>query len=279
MSRRDDDRGYSESRRHQSKPERDSSPKRSKRDVKIATEDSDRDQKHHRRLQDALPLDDPKYPDSKLESGAGNKKPNKKDDGQHKEGPTKHSSDRSDLKSYSQHDEHRGNSGRDRASKDDGRWKDSSRRGKLDDRKPNNRVSVSTYDSKLGNSDRSRHRSDKTDQPPLKKRTFTERKVSPTANENGGKEVVGQRNERERRDDKKNGGFQSRGWFGGGENSYYNRGRDNSRQGGSGGGGYRGNGVRAVEKWKHDLFDEANRSPSPKKDEDMTAKIESLLAS
>lgn len=32
-----------------------------------------------------------------------------------------------------------------------------------------------------------------------------------------------------------------------------------------------------VEKWKHDLFDEANRSPS-KNDEDQIAKIEALLA-
>lgn len=42
--------------------------------------------------------------------------------------------------------------------------------------------------------------------------------------------------------------------------------------------GYSPRGNR-VEKWKHDLFDEANRSPSPKKEEDMVAKVEALLSS
>ncbi|KAK9116907.1 hypothetical protein Sjap_015854 [Stephania japonica] len=36
--------------------------------------------------------------------------------------------------------------------------------------------------------------------------------------------------------------------------------------------------VRA-EKWKHDMFDEANRSPTPKNEDDQIAKIEALLAS
>ncbi|KAI0525065.1 hypothetical protein KFK09_004455 [Dendrobium nobile] len=33
-----------------------------------------------------------------------------------------------------------------------------------------------------------------------------------------------------------------------------------------------------VEKWKHDLFDEANRSPPPKNEEEQIAKVEALLA-
>lgn len=33
-----------------------------------------------------------------------------------------------------------------------------------------------------------------------------------------------------------------------------------------------------VERWKHDLYDEANRSPTPKNEEDQIAKIEALLA-
>eukprot|EP00252_Welwitschia_mirabilis_P015090 TRINITY_DN33224_c0_g1_i2.p1 TRINITY_DN33224_c0_g1~~TRINITY_DN33224_c0_g1_i2.p1 ORF type:complete len:242 (+),score=54.84 TRINITY_DN33224_c0_g1_i2:331-1056(+) len=33
------------------------------------------------------------------------------------------------------------------------------------------------------------------------------------------------------------------------------------------------------EKWKHDLFEQANRSPTPKNEEDQMAKIEALLAS
>ncbi|KAL5710589.1 hypothetical protein ACHQM5_021133 [Ranunculus cassubicifolius] len=34
-----------------------------------------------------------------------------------------------------------------------------------------------------------------------------------------------------------------------------------------------------TEKWEHDLFDQANRSPSPKSTEDQTAKVEALLTS
>ncbi|XP_042493427.1 uncharacterized protein LOC122073012 isoform X2 [Macadamia integrifolia] len=40
---------------------------------------------------------------------------------------------------------------------------------------------------------------------------------------------------------------------------------------------YHSNSFRA-EKWKHDLFDEANRSPTPKNEEDQIAKVEALLA-
>ncbi|KAF8410220.1 hypothetical protein HHK36_002743 [Tetracentron sinense] len=67
-----------------------------------------------------------------------------------------------------------------------------------------------------------------------------------------------------------------------------------SRERSSGGSGFRGrerligrHGERnqysstphfRVEKWKHDLFDEANRSPTPKNEEDQIAKVEALLA-
>lgn len=40
-----------------------------------------------------------------------------------------------------------------------------------------------------------------------------------------------------------------------------------------GGGGYQ------AERWKHDLFDEGNRSPTPKNEEDEIAKVEALLSS
>lgn len=33
------------------------------------------------------------------------------------------------------------------------------------------------------------------------------------------------------------------------------------------------------DKWKHDMFSEANRSPTPKNEEDQIAKVEALLAS
>ncbi|WOL01652.1 U1 small nuclear ribonucleoprotein 70 kDa-like isoform X1 [Canna indica] len=40
---------------------------------------------------------------------------------------------------------------------------------------------------------------------------------------------------------------------------------------------YRQSGLQ-VDKWKHDLYDEANRSPTPKNEEDQIAKVEALLA-
>lgn len=52
------------------------------------------------------------------------------------------------------------------------------------------------------------------------------------------------------------------------------RGRDRF----SGRQGYRSGGTR-VEKWKHDLFDEASKSPPRQNEEDQIAKVESLLAS
>ncbi|KAK9085783.1 hypothetical protein Sjap_026194 [Stephania japonica] len=70
-------------------------------------------------------------------------------------------------------------------------------------------------------------------------------------------------------------GFPSRDRFTGNDGS---RGRDrfNGRNGELN--QYRPPTVRA-EKWKHDMFDEANRSPTPKNEDDQIAKIEALLAS
>lgn len=59
---------------------------------------------------------------------------------------------------------------------------------------------------------------------------------------------------------------------GGGGGNYRGRERFSGRQ------GYRPSGTR-VEKWKHDLYDEANRSPITKNEEDQIAKVEELLAS
>ncbi|GMJ00587.1 hypothetical protein like AT3G19650 [Hibiscus trionum] len=69
------------------------------------------------------------------------------------------------------------------------------------------------------------------------------------------------------------GGFVSHERYGGGGGSNF-RGRDRF----SGRQGFRSGGHR-VEKWKHDLFDEANKSPPRKNEEDQIAKVESLLAS
>ncbi|XP_022725770.1 hepatoma-derived growth factor-related protein 2-like [Durio zibethinus] len=68
------------------------------------------------------------------------------------------------------------------------------------------------------------------------------------------------------------GGFSSRERPGVGGGDFRRRDRFSGRQ------GYRSGGTR-VEKWKHDLFDEANKSPPRKNEEDQIAKVESLLAS
>ncbi|XP_044489323.1 uncharacterized protein LOC123213800 isoform X2 [Mangifera indica] len=59
---------------------------------------------------------------------------------------------------------------------------------------------------------------------------------------------------------------------GGGRGDYRGRDRFEGRQ------GFRPNGTRG-EKWKHDMFQDANRSPTPKDEEDQIAKVEALLAS
>ncbi|CAL5379099.1 unnamed protein product [Camellia sinensis] len=59
------------------------------------------------------------------------------------------------------------------------------------------------------------------------------------------------------------------------------RGSFPSRDRYSGGSTYGGRGPSGarIEKWKHDMFEEANRSPTPKNEDDPIAKVEALLAS
>ncbi|KAG7014940.1 hypothetical protein SDJN02_22571, partial [Cucurbita argyrosperma subsp. argyrosperma] len=59
----------------------------------------------------------------------------------------------------------------------------------------------------------------------------------------------------------------------GGGGNYRGRDRFSERK------GYRAGGSTRVEKRKHDLFHEANRSPTPKNEEDQISKVEALLAS
>lgn len=68
-------------------------------------------------------------------------------------------------------------------------------------------------------------------------------------------------------------GFSSRGKYGGVNDTY--RGRDgyNGRQ------RFRGSSNKDEKKWEHDLFDDANKSPQRKNEEDQIAKVEALLAS
>ncbi|XP_020210280.1 DEAD-box ATP-dependent RNA helicase 42 isoform X2 [Cajanus cajan] len=69
-------------------------------------------------------------------------------------------------------------------------------------------------------------------------------------------------------------GFSSRGRYGGsgGISNYRGRDKFNGRQ------GYHPFKTR-VEKWKHDLYQEVNKDPIPKNEDDQIAKLEALLAS
>ncbi|XP_052210648.1 protein decapping 5 [Diospyros lotus] len=334
MSRREDGR-ESESKRHRSRFDREPSPKRSRRDGKPATErppsnlsfdvrdQSDREQKHRRRLQDALPLEGPEA-DSKLEAGAGRKEFDKKTNAL-RDG-TKSSSNPTEVprsRSYFQHDE-RGNAGQAGrtagrgAATERGWWRETKdQHGERAKEKTATRDVAPKIEKSQGRGDENRvwrhdgfYEIEADRQPPVRKRpSFREKKVTDSENvdKTGADPVKPSRPDRpflgsERREDRGShyprysdgpekpsvgdrevkrgdvwrGSFQSRDRYGGGNNY---RGRDRFSGRGGGGGGYRPSTVRVVEKWKHDLFEEANRSPSPKNEEDQIVKVEALLAS
>ncbi|CAK9180857.1 unnamed protein product [Ilex paraguariensis] len=110
----------SDSKRHRSRFDQEPSPKRSRRDGKPVTErpfppnslnldggdQSARDQKHRRRLQDALPLEAPVAPDPKVQTGALNKETDNKTNGD-RDG-AKQSSESTEVprsRSFFQHDD------------------------------------------------------------------------------------------------------------------------------------------------------------------------------
>ncbi|KAF4382324.1 hypothetical protein G4B88_011276 [Cannabis sativa] len=80
-----------------------------------------------------------------------------------------------------------------------------------------------------------------------------------------------------RRETQKRGGFPSRERYrGGGDDDVNYRRRDGLIGGRS---EFRGGSDGHDNKWKHDLYQDANRSPTPKNEEDQIAKVEALLAS
>ncbi|KAH6823586.1 hypothetical protein C2S53_006493 [Perilla frutescens var. hirtella] len=309
MSRRED--RFSESKRHRSRFDREPSPKKYRRDGKPETERPpaepdlnkdrpDRDHRHHRRLQDPLPL----------ESGNMSKESEKGLDGLKGVAPTKVPQSRS----YFQHDD-RGSAGQNgrgfsrRTDSERGWWHDP--KEQRNDRSINKTVSVETQqkDEKSKDNREGSHtwrhdgyfEMEGNPKPPARRRpAFREQKIpaDPEKTNRAADDPVmpnpqdhaigsGRRNERghnyrysdrpERpvageREFNKAGNISSGDRFSG--NSRY-RGRDRfptARQGYHSTGG-------GVDKWKHDLYDEANKSPPPKNEEDQISKIEALLAS
>lgn len=287
-----------------------------KPETERVTIDSNLDQKNRRRLQDALPLETPSGPDSaKVESGGVSKETEQKPN-EHGEG-SKHSSKPTEVpwsRSFFQHDE-RGNAGQvgrsfGRRSATERRFRDSK-----DDRGERTENKAATYDSRQRDEKPRGKGDDKSvwghdgflkmeaePPPPARKRpAFREKKI-PVETDNPDKATVEparsnhshhplsiseRREERDRnprhvdrperpaagnREVKKS-DLASRERFGGdGGGNYRGRERFSDRQ------SYRPSGTRG-EKWKHDLFDDTNRSPTKKNEEDQIAKIEALLAS
>ncbi|GMH17923.1 hypothetical protein Nepgr_019764 [Nepenthes gracilis] len=294
------------------KPGTERSPRRINNEIGA----KDKDQKQRRRLQDALPLEAPPAPDSKAEAGDLGKESDRKANGYSER--TKHS-DASAVpqsRSYFQKHDERSNAGQDsrtsghRETSERGWWRDS----KHDQRAiPKTATSdVRRRDEKfLNQGDDSRvWRHDKffetqvNPPPPAKKRPpFREEKlpVEAESTEKAATEPTkplppldrpaairekrverGGQSQRDRsyvgdgslpnRGRAEKASFPSRDRYSGGGGRYGGRDRYSGRQGYHSGGSH-------VEKWKHDMFDEANRSPTPKKEEDPTAKLEALLAS
>ncbi|XP_021822216.1 putative uncharacterized protein DDB_G0281733 isoform X1 [Prunus avium] len=278
---------------------------------------SDQDQKHQPRLQDTLPLESPLATDSRVENGASRKDSDKKPSG-HLEG-TKLSSDPTDVprsRSYFQQHDERGNARQvDRSSRrgsaaERGSWRDS--KDRHDDRtvsKTTTNDSRPRNEKPKGDENRTRRHNGffemEANPPPERKRpAFREKKI-PLESENDDKttaetaksnlpDAEGSRKREERgnnprhldrsekqfagerlpyRGEAQRGSFPSRERCTDGASRNY-RGRDRF----SGRQGFQSSGGRG-EKWKHDLYHEANRSPTPKNEEDQIAKVETLLAS
>ncbi|KAK6136933.1 hypothetical protein DH2020_029321 [Rehmannia glutinosa] len=311
MSRRED--RSSDAKRHRSRFDREPSPKRSRRDDKLEPErpptntkldkDRDGDQKHHRRLQDPLPLEAPLAHDSKVESRTVTKESENKTNGP-QEG-TKISSDPAKVpqsRSYFQHDDrgsagHNGRSFVRRTEKEYGWWRHSKEQQNggaefktvaSDARRNHEKARDGRDDNHVWRHD-GFFQMEANQKPPTRKRpSFREQKVSADPEKEKTDKTIADPMTKKRQEDhavesgrrderRPERSFaresNSRDGHGGGGSRYRGRESYTARQ------GYRPTGGGRVEKWKHDLYNEANRSPSPKNEEDQISKIEALLAS
>ncbi|XP_076914827.1 uncharacterized protein LOC143573956 [Bidens hawaiensis] len=263
----------------------DRNPKRVKKDGRTTTEKPtnvlnyseriDRDKEHHPRLQDS---------GSNKETVSLSKERDRKSNG-YRDG-TKNSSDNVEAprsRSHLQHDERAGQVGRsfrhmERMERD--WWKDTKPKDEkvepdskqLSKKRPSFRetklpVNESTTQgakesANVEGNERKEERRKPLEKPPLDR---PDRRVS------GGRDP--HRNEPQRmkfQSRVRYGGSGGNGGGGGGFGGSF-RGRDGFNERRQGGG--------RVEKWKHDLYDEANKSPTSKNEEDQIAKVEALLAS
>ncbi|PIN07563.1 hypothetical protein CDL12_19871 [Handroanthus impetiginosus] len=316
MLRRED--RSSDRNRRRSRFDREPSPKRYRRDGKLESErlptdteldkDQGLDQRHPHRLQDPLPLEASLEQGSKFETSAINKESENKSN-EPREG-TKHSSDPTKIprsRSYFQHDD-RGSVGQNgrsygpRTGRERGWWRDSKeeQHGKAEDKtvasdshRKDEKAKDNWEDNRVWRHD-GYFEMEANPNPPVRKRpSFREQKISADPEkhdkvatdpkmpnhkepaESGKRDErwhSSQRSDRPERSYARKRELNSRDRYGGASTRYGGRERITARQ------GYHPTGGR-VEKWKHDLYNEANRSPTPKNEEDQISKIEALLAS
>ncbi|KAJ0264496.1 hypothetical protein HA466_0028430 [Hirschfeldia incana] len=289
MSRRES--RDSEAKRDRSRFDRESSPKRSRRDEKheadavlMSKRDFDvTDKKPRQSLRDAAPLE------------ADSQGLRKDDDKKHPETTTKrapHLSEGLRSRQYHQHDDDRRTTGRDdrRPTSEKGSWRDSrdqSTRRAGHDEKPQHRRDE---DKSTWRHDRFHESGDDTKGPLSRKRpAFREKKI-PEESRND--------TDRTRTEDAKdtnlNGRRQNeRSWRSNNERPATGRDRVWNRDDGSrqsyrsdrdgfnrnGRGGFQGSWTKAEKKWDHDLYEEANKSPARANEEEQIAKVEALLSS
>ncbi|KAL5788079.1 hypothetical protein ACOSP7_005028 [Xanthoceras sorbifolium] len=320
----------SDSKRHRSRFDRETSPKRSRWDGEPATErvpgrnnsdtegHIDQHKTHHRRLQDALPLEAPSAAATKAETGSLTKESDKKPNGLHEK--TKLSSQVPRSRSFFQHDE-RGagqvDRSYDRGEATERDWQRDSRNRK-NERAAEKRETYGTRDrdekSQTKGAENNVWHHDgffkleaDPPAPARKRRAFREEKItldSENADKTAVESVKMNRTDRtERREERgRNSHYSDRVEKPSNGDRFPNRGEAErggypyrQRHGGNGGGGggrgdfrgrdrfdgrqeYRSSGTGG-DKWKHDLFQDANRSPTPKDEEDQIAKVEAILAS
>ncbi|KAL5194957.1 hypothetical protein HKD37_20G056916 [Glycine soja] len=297
MSHRDSD-----SKRRHSKFDREPSPKRYRRDGK-----QERERDRNRVTSDGGDQRNPPHHFRREPFDAAPKKSNSND---HHEQQPKHSSQPPRSRSYHQHDERgsTGQVGRSNGQREAGGkvFTQSKENNESQSREQRDERSPVKLDDSLQKRDGFTARKD--DPPTMRKRrAFREKKIPADSADANPASIVEvkpshtdhppERNERkdERssnphhldRPEKQNAegrapnkiearrdGFSSRARYGGsgGNNNYRGRDKFNGKQ------GYRPIKTR-MEKWKHDLYQEVNKDPIPKNEDDQIAKLEALLAS
>ncbi|KAL2490872.1 cyclin-related [Abeliophyllum distichum] len=280
MSRRED-RNF-DSKRHRSRFDREPSPKRSRRDGKPATERPptdtdldkdhlDRDQKHRRRLQDALPLEAPSAQESKylglnhtfsmmivVVPGQVGRSFSHRTDTERgwRRDPKEQHSDRMEKKAVvsdtQQKDEKAKEYGQDnRVWRHDGYFEMEA------DPKPPVRKRPSFREQKVPSDPEKTDKAIANPQDlPVDNERRDEREHASRNYDRPERSFVG---EREAKRGEAWRGNSSRDGYGA-SSGYRGRDRLGAKQ------GYRPTGGR-VEKWKHDLYEESNRSPTPKNEE------------